>query len=303
MFASIQQLVDAHEAGKTFTSFMRMLFPAGPQAGCWGDLAMSTYYSGTQYCAKDAVSRTASLREVRDGIYYGETGKTQDFWLERIGLATNTITLAGGCAILYDSLMFYPDIDMDQLGVQTLSNPVTLPRYTDGAGVQMFLVATTPAVGNYYGAATSAHRITYTDSLGASRTTKLLATTTNSSIGACMSTGGYSPVAFPGAVLPGGPFIPLAEGSAPGVRSVQSFEMVSGTNVGSAALVLCKPIAQLTLQADSATSLYGVQEDGFLSEKPLLYPIKAGACLNLLMVNAVAPPGIVFIGWADFVWN
>jgi len=45
-------------------------------------------------------------------------------------------------AVLLDYLLYYPSIDDGTLDEQVMDNTVTLPRYTDGKGVQMMAITT-----------------------------------------------------------------------------------------------------------------------------------------------------------------
>ena len=60
-----------------------------------------------------------------------------------IAAASATLTTAQNMTTIWlDYLLYYPFIDMDAAGEdQTMTNGVTLPRFTDGAGVRMMAVA------------------------------------------------------------------------------------------------------------------------------------------------------------------
>ena len=56
---------------------------------------------------------------------------------------TAAATTAPCVLMLVDLLGFYPVTSVTTTGAQTLNNTVTLPRYTDGAGVQAFITPST----------------------------------------------------------------------------------------------------------------------------------------------------------------
>lgn len=68
---------------------------------------------------------------------------------------TAAATTAPCVLMLVDLLGFYPII-VKATGAQTLNNSVTLPRYTNGAGVQAFL---TPSTGHGRNHAEPFHRL------------------------------------------------------------------------------------------------------------------------------------------------
>lgn len=74
---------------------------------------------------------------------------------------TAAATTAPCVLMLVDLLGFYPITTVTTTTAQTLNNTVTLPRYTDGAGVQAFLTPST-----VMGAATPNLSIGYTNSAG-----------------------------------------------------------------------------------------------------------------------------------------
>ncbi len=74
---------------------------------------------------------------------------------------TAAATTAPCVLMLVDMLGFYPITTVTTTGAQTLNNTVTLPRYTDGAGVQAFLTPST-----VMGAATPNITLNYTNSAG-----------------------------------------------------------------------------------------------------------------------------------------
>jgi len=192
--------------------------------------------------------------------------------------------------MLCDYLMYYPLIDMDSTDEQLLTNfhavdsPLipTLPRYTDGVGVQAFLVATNPYVGGAY------FQIKYTntnDETG--RISKLTLTNTSTFIGTIVNsnTEGASNYSV---------FIQLQAGDK-GIKSIQSITFYS-TNGGLAALVLVRPITSFMTREPTAWC-----EFDFIKDKPSIPWIYDGAYLNFLTMPSGTIAAIPFIGETTFI--
>ncbi len=190
--------------------------------------------------------------------------------------------------MLVDLLGFYPITTVTSTSNQTLDNTVTLPRYTDGAGVQAFITPTT-----VMGAATPNIDITYTNSaaVGSRATPTTLPQ-------------GNSAAAVTSIVYSGtgagkyGPFLPLAAGDA-GIRSVQNFRLSASYLSGVLNLVLCRPILRLPM-----TTIGVASEREFLNQIPSLPRVYDEACLAWLMyAGAATPVNSSFNGHIDFVWG
>ena len=66
----------------------------------------------------------------------------------RLSVMSNRATASTQYDLPPYHLLYYPFIDMDAAGEeQAVVNSITLPRYTDGIGVQMMVVAQSPTVG------------------------------------------------------------------------------------------------------------------------------------------------------------
>ena len=177
---------------------------------------------------------------------------------------TAAATTAPCVLMLVDILGFYPVTTVTTTGAQTLNNTVTLPRYTNGAGVQAFLTPST-----VMGAATPNITLNYTNSAGtAGKATPATlpigntAAAVTSIVHSGTGTGKY------------GPFIPLAAGDA-GIRSVQSINLSASYVSGVLNLVLCKPIMTLPI-----TTLGVTAERDLVNQFASMPRIYDGACLN-----------------------
>jgi hypothetical protein len=166
--------------------------------------------------------------------------------------------------------MFYPLVDLDSVDVQETTAAATLPRYTDGVGVQIMPVITLPST------AATACTIVYTNEKGvAGRTTtfSLLAGATTGSIAASAN--------LTGAAGSNAPFIPLASGDS-GVRSIESVTMSAGVG-GFACFVLVKPLVSISVPEINTCS-----ELSFLADRFTLPRIQSGAFLNFIIKTNVS---------------
>lgn len=201
---------------------------------------------------------------------------------------TAAATTAPCVLMLVDILGFYPVTTVTTTGAQTLNNTVTLPRYTNGAGVQAFLTPST-----VMGAATPNITLNYTNSAGtAGKATPATlpigntAAAVTSIVHSGTGTGKY------------GPFIPLAAGDA-GIRSVQSINLSASYVSGVLNLVLCKPIMTLPI-----TTLGVTAERDLVNQFASMPRIYDGACLNWLMLaGAATPVASPLSGHLEFGWK
>lgn len=96
-----------------------------------------------------------------------------------------------------------------------------------------------------------------------------------------------------------GPFLPLASGDT-GVSNVATVTLSAASGTAStAALVLCRPLAQITL------SVVGLMtEKDLLNQIPSLPRIRDGACLTWLWgAGAATAAATTFSGGIEVVWG
>lgn len=201
---------------------------------------------------------------------------------------TAAATTAPCVLMLVDLLGFYNITSVTTTGAQTLNNTVTLPRYTDGAGVQAFITPST-----VMGAATPNISITYTNSAGTgSRTTP--ATLPIGNTAAAVTSIVYSGTG----AGKFGPFMPLQAGDA-GIRSVQSINLSASYVSGVLNLVLCKPLLTLPI-----TTLGVTAERDLVNQLASMPKVYDGACLNWLMLaGAATPVASPLSGHLEFGWS
>lgn len=271
----VKGIVDSIESGKVNTSSFRKSSTQATVAGTWCDLSMSSgnpvpnFYSGTEL--------SANLFNSSKGFQIGSGNYLFDVLTYPLGANAAPITLT-----LCDYLLFYPQIDMDSVDLQVMDNSTPLPRYSDGEGVRIFLVAQYP----YLGGATFS--VSYTNSQGvAGRTTGTITSNSTTFIASIVNGASVSNSV--------GPFLPLQSGDT-GVRSVESIQFNS-PNGGLAALVLCKPL--YTTMIRELTAPY---ESNCLKDSGLLPEIKPGAYLNMLALPNANISGVPIQGHITTIW-
>lgn len=196
-------------------------------AAVWFDLSMSPGNPVPNYYASSPA--VAAVLNGNEGLFHGSNVSPSTKRLKTIMGLTATATALPLRAVVMDYLLYYPFMDMGTNDEQFMTNSVTLPRWTDGRGVQVVAVMTNPQV---TGGAT--FRINYTNSAGVSgRISPDVTCNTATAIGSVISAGAAGTV-------PSLLYLPLQSGDT-GVRSIESFTMVSGSDVGLICLVLVKP--------------------------------------------------------------
>ncbi len=295
-FNRYKDVIDTYyETGAYWFNGFRKAHAITTVQGNWFDMSMTSgnpkpnYYTGTEL-------RATSL-SWQNGIFHGPKTSDGFKYIHKFMIVSQQAGVAPATFLLCDYLMYYPLIDMDNtdeqlfinygVDITTTTHPlaVTLPRYTDGKGVQMFLVATNPYVGG------AVFQINYTNNLGtAGRITIPITSNINTNIQTIISSGATTYLNSYGA------FIPLAFGDG-GVRSVESITFMAG-NGGLAALVLCKPIATIMLRETTACS-----ETDFMLDLPSLPKIYDTAYLNMLCLPYGTAAASVILGSIETIWN
>jgi hypothetical protein len=271
----VKDIVDSVNEGRINTVSFRKIPSQASVAGVWCDLSMASgnpspnFYSGNEL--------TATHFEGTKGIYKGSAEH-----LFEIMAQTNSANFAPSTLTLCDYLMFYPQVDMDSVDVQYTDNTLTLPRYINGEGVQMFVVAQYPYIGNVD------FSVSYTNSEGvAGRNTGLVRTNTASFIASFIHSGSVANSY--------GAFLPLQSGDK-GVRSVESVTFNS-PNGGLGAIVLVKPIYNTMIR-----ELASPVEANCFKDSALLPKLEQGAYLNLICLPMANISGTVLTGILKTIW-
>ena len=268
----------------SYTGSARTAIPCYGCAGTWG---------------------AATPGKISYGEGVGSSYSGNNWYRHLLNMEMSTVTATGAPAwlVLIDMLMYYPSLDMNSGSQQAMTNSATLPRYTDGVGVKMFLEVTTAlgATGVNLSSIQTvpANGFTYTDATGASNSylpgTIAIGAAAGSRAVQSLAHGGLAANTF-------GPFIPLAAGDT-GVRSVENFQLTAGTGSASAAaLVLCKPLATIPLISSTAPATTAAIRD-YIFNMPGFPQIYDGACLSFLICPGQAAASATWQGMMDFVWG
>lgn len=198
---------------------------------------------------------------------------------------TTAATGVPATLMLVDVQGYYPGINMNLATAQTLTGTPSL-RYANGAGVRAFLCAraTTGA---------TAHNIAYNydNQAGVARANPFTVAATASAIVPHIVHSGVAANNY-------GPFLPLAAGDT-GIRDFNSITLSAASGAGTAALVLARPLATLTLGVASLMT-----EKDLLNQVPSLPQVKDGACLGFLIgAGAAVAAATTFAGHVETVWG
>ncbi len=295
-FKSIGELVDSELSGKKREYIWRKVPSQVTTTGIWFDLSMSPGMPTPKYWFDAAPLEAKAITQSADGgFYHGPNVSPSEKFLTKLTVqssASGTTQVAPMNAILLDYLLYYPSIDDGTTDPQVMDNTVTLPRYTDGKGVQMMAITT--------GARTGGQQFTvnYTNQDGTSgRVTPVITQNTFNAIGTVTShnnTTANSP----------GPFLPLQDGDS-GVRSIESVTML-GSDVGLFTIILVKPIVQICFR-NSLTTTAGVvavpTEKDLLLHQTNITRIYDDAFLNFIVLPQGSLASNVLQGSLKLIWN
>jgi len=281
-FRTLTDLNNAYENGQVHSCSFRKVFTATVTAGWWHDLSREAGFPLPNYYA--ATPLAAEVLDGQRGLFHGPNQSPATKWITKLGLVTPTAAALGQVKLL-DYLLYYPFIDSATLDTQVLDNTNTLPRYTDGAGVQvMAVVVGAPTVTN------GAFTFDYINQDGVAKTSPIQGTA-----GTLASVGNLYCSAPASNVNTLGPFLKLASGDT-GVRSITSVTFSVATG-GLITLVLVKPLMDtLTLEINVP------YETAVCINKPIT-PVLDGAYLNLIFRPTGAVTTATIAGYAEFVWS
>ena len=284
-FANVKALAEAELAGQSTYSTWRKSPSQVSSAGVWFDLSMSPGNPVPQYYAASPAVAKALAQSTDGGLFHGGNVAPLTKHLKRFTALTLTATALPMPLMLCDYLLFYPFIDEGTTDEQLLDNTVTLPRHTDGAGVQIMAVSVAGRTGG------QTFRVTYTNQDGTSgRVSRTVKQTTAAANGNVVTTNRA-------VVDCAGPFIPLAAGDT-GVRSIESVQMISGPDVGLFALVLVKPLAQAMIRGIDAPV-----EVNYFTDFAQLPVIADDAYLNLIACPQGTLAATAIHGDLTTVWS
>lgn len=256
-------------------------------AGFWYDLSGS---SGNPRAKQwfDAAPLTAQqIKQSTDGgIFHGSNVAGDGFtkYLRQLRVGCATVTPLPCTLVLCDYLLYYPSVEDGNTDVQTMDNTLTLPRYTDGANVQMMAVTISSRTGG------QSFYVTYTNQDGtAGRTSQTV-------IQNAVASPGTITTASTATASSGNPFIGLQDNDT-GVRAIESVQML-GADTGFFALLLVRPLGTIMIRGIDA-----VYEKDFLLFGNELAIIQDDAFLSMLALPSGSLSGLAVRGNLRAVWN
>jgi len=284
-FSGIKEVIDAELDGKERDYTFRKTPSQTTTAGLWYDLALSPgnpapkyYFDAPPYIAK------AIYQSSDGGIFHGANVAPSQKYLRKITAFSTAATALPMRMYLCDYLLYYPSIDDGTTDVQELNNTVTLPRYTDGKGVQVMAVSVAGRTGG------SSFYFTYTNSDNVSgRVSQTVFQNSANAIGTILNSANNNNITA-------GAFIGLQPGDS-GVKSIQSVTMLT-PDVGLFALVLVKPIATTLIRGIDAPV-----EIDFLVHKSEMPQIYDDAFLNFICLPNGSLAATALIGNLKCIWT
>lgn len=284
MIRGVKDLVDSELKGQTRNYFWRKTSSQTTTAKVWYDLAVAPGKPKAKLWFDSAPYVAVQIKQSTDeGIMHGANVTPYTKYLRRLAVA-NPVTTANPLAmILCDYLLYYPSIDDSELEPQVMDNTATLPRHTDGVGVQMMAVSLASRTG---GATVT---VSYTNQDGVAGRTATFVQGTSAAIGAIL--GGSTTTTSTES-----PFIGLQGGDS-GVRSVESVTMGTG-DVGFFAIVLVKPLAHICIRGLDAP----VEKDLLLDDMEMPI-IEDDAYLNFICNPQGTLATTTLRGELKVMWN
>jgi len=283
---SVKQVIDAETEGSTRRYQWRKVPSQVTTAGYWFDLSLSPGNPVPKYWFDATPLIAKSIAQSTDGgLFHGADTDPKKQFLRMTTAMSSSATGLPLPLVLCDYLLYYPSIDDSLTDEQILDNTVTLPRYTDGKGVQVIAVSVAGRTGG------QSFFFTYTNSDGVSgRTSQIVQENAIAAIGTIV-TSSLSTLS-----QSGNPFIGLQSGDT-GVRSIESVTML-GVDVGLFSLILVKPLARTMIREQTAP----VEKD-YLIESSDIPEIKDDAYLGWLTCPQGSLNGVTLFGDLQVIYN
>lgn len=285
MITGIKQLVDAELDGKERRYTWRKTPSQVTTAGLWFDLSMSPGRPVPKYWfdAPPAIAKQISYSQDGGLEHGGGVSPSEKYLRLTTGIATAATALPL-TMVLCDYLLYYPSIDDSVLDPQEMDNTVTLPRYTDGEGVQAIAVSVAGRTGG------SSFYFTYTNSEGVSgRTSQTVFQNSAAALGTLQNSGVNNNAAAM-------PFIGLQAGDT-GIRSIDTVVML-GADVGLMTLILVKPLGTSVIREITAP----VEKDYFM-EAGVIPRIYDDAYLSFLCLPQGSLAATALMGDIKVIWT
>lgn len=280
----VKDVVDSELEGRVRQYGYRKSPSQTTTAGLWFDLSMSPGNPPPKYWFDAAPSvAKAAYQSTDGGIFHGANVSPSEKYLRSVMAMTITSTALPITMILCDYCLYYPSIDEGTTDEQFLDNTITLPRYSDGQGIQIvpITVGTRTAAAQFF--------VTYTNSDGVSGRISQTVTLNTAVVGTVAGSAQITQDSC-------NPFIGLQRGDS-GVRRIDSVTMLTATD-GLFSLVLVKPLAYTMIRGIDAP----VEKDFLLSQEqlPRIYD---NAYLNFLVLPQGTMAATVIIGDLKVIWS
>lgn len=266
-FNSIREIVKSSvdEGSDRFFGLRKLPNQVSSQ-GIWFDITQSPGNPRPKHWLDATPNKAAAISQSVDGgIWHGGNVAPDQKIIRELMMISSSVTPTPMPIILCDYLLYYPSIDESVTDPQTMDNTVTLPRYTDGEGVQVMAVFLTSRTG---GATVT---LSYTNQDGTSGRVTSFTENAATAYSTIVNSALTSTTANSNST---GPFIKL-QGTDTGVRSIDAVTMDGLGDTGLFSLVLVKPLAYFTIRTggvpvevdflkDFSTTPI-VEDDAFLS--------------------------------------
>lgn len=294
-FSSYDDLISELTAGKRNKRVWQNTFPnVTGVAGRWYSTWTWTGSGpGATYTAAGSLSSQAFFATTLGALFAGNNVSPDTKHLLSVSAMSPAATAVPGIAILVDRLLTYPGIVCTPSATQSTATPVTLPRYTTGAGVVAWFEAAN-VLGTAQGGLAGV-QVVYTNSDGVATRTTL---GTTSAIYSASQASSIANTATSSQFFRN-PFLPYASTDT-GIQSVQEVKFTGGTMTsGVMQLVLGYPLCSVPIPAVNVLS-----ERDLVFQLANLARVYDGACLNWLIF---APGAIVantsYTGELDVGWG
>lgn len=297
MIRSHADVLSAYDSGRFHSQ--RFIKTGAGQANDtrWQDWAFQA--GQPAYDARIGTSNTFTpvVAVKNDAIYFPDVPAGMERKLHKLTLRpqANNASQASIDFCLYDLVGYYPLIDGDSTDPQDMDNSLTLPRYTNGEGLQLVMVNhVAPAVQG------GTMLLDYTDSQGIDHTvTRNVGTTGINTV--------CSGVQASAATITG----PLTISLGAGVTGIRSVNRVTYTVPpgGLHCLYVIKPLAKFKhyhdalLQADTSGVKSAIEVDFALKDGWRMPVVKDGAHLSFFYRPNGGGRSVTFFGQFDFLWG
>lgn len=280
-FARVSEFARAQSEGRWSTATIRKVPTNASTAGRWVDLSGAPNIPVPNYFASSPL--VAATLDQEKGIFHGLNRAPAELYMQEWSMVTPSANALGDYRCL-DYVLYYPFIEGDNSDEQALDNTVTLPRYQDGIGLQIMLVAQAPMVGG------GTFNVRYVNENDVERTTP----TYNFNV---VATNIGEIATSEQANLAGGfPCVPLVGGDR-GVKRILGITVPVAAG-GLFAAVLVKPLASLALREIGTPA-----EMRWVERRAGTPRIFDGAYLGMVVNCAGSLAGTTVVGRMDFVWS